>query len=193
MFLEYTKNLIYLCKNCFYVDVIGEILNQEWMFLEENVDFIIGYLNYEAKEFADEEIVLLVEKNPATTAVSEIVKNEVAFSVIEYNHFLLKNNIKRKKQILLSLAAEFETLRSDMKNSNKQLCSDIGYLLNKMNIRHNNIDGENAIEHVKNMNADELEEWYDEIYQMLLLAILEHENIERSKRVKRLKENIDGR
>jgi len=61
-----------------------------------------------------------------------------------------------------------------------------------MNIRHNNIEGKNAIEYVKNLSNEELEEWYDEIYQMLLLCILEYDNIERNKKVGELKNIIEG-
>lgn len=40
------------------------------------------------------------------------------------------------------------------------------------------------------MSDIELEEWYDEPYQMLLLCILEYDNIERNNRVSKLKEII---
>ena len=61
-----------------------------------------------------------------------------------------------------------------------------------MNIRHNNIEGKNAVEYVKNLSDEELEEWYDETYQMLLLCFLEYDNIERSKRIIKLKEIIEN-
>lgn len=78
-----------------------------------------------------------------------------------------------------------------MKKINKQLESNVGYLLNKLNIRHNNIEGKNAKDYVKNLSEKELEEWYDETYQMLQLCILEHDNIGRNKKVDSLKKIIE--
>ena len=45
--------------------------------------------------------------------------------------------------------------------------------------------------YVANLTDEELESWYDETYQMLLLSILELDNIERSKKVKELKRMIE--
>ena len=89
------------------------------------------------------------------------------------------------------LADKFEPMRGELKRVNKELESNTGYLLNKMNIRHNNVEGKNAIEYVKNLSDEELEEWYDEIYQMLLLCFLEYDNIERNKKISELKEVIE--
>jgi hypothetical protein len=40
------------------------------------------------------------------------------------------------------------------------------------------------------MKPSRLEKWYDELYQMLLLAFLQLDNIKRNECVKELKENI---
>ena len=42
------------------------------------------------------------------------------------------------------------------------------------------------------MGDEKLEEWYDEVFQMCLLAILEVENIERKKRFKTLKDSVNN-
>ena len=70
--------------------------------------------------------------------------------------------------------------------------SNTGFLLNKMNIRQNNKEGKNASEYVANLADEELEKWYDETYQMLLLAMLEVDNIERNRMVNELKKKIEG-
>ncbi len=125
------------------------------------------------------------------TAVAEVVDPNTAYAVIEYNHHLLKGDIAEKQRILKLLADKFEPLRGELKRVNKELESNTGYLLNKMNIRHNNMEGKNAIEYVKNLSDEELEEWYDETYQMLLLCFLEYENIERNKKINKLKGVIE--
>lgn len=190
VYLEYVSNIIWLCNEK-YLDG-SEDYNDEYQYLQENVIGLLDDLGYEKKVFADEEKVILVEKNAAMTAVAEIVDSKSAYAVIEYNHHLLKGDIAEKQRILKILADKFEPMRGELKKVNRELESNTGYLLNKMNIRHNNIEGKNAVEYVKNLSDEELEEWYDETYQMLLLCFLEYDNIERSKRIIKLKEIIEN-
>ena len=142
-YLEYISNLIWLC-NEEYIDNIGEFYDAEYQYLQENVIGLVEDLGYEIKVLDEEQRVLIVEKNPAVTAVSEIVPIELSNKVIEYNHFRLKGELEEKRKILLSLANKFEPLRNQLKNVNSTLESNTGFLLNKMNIRHNNKEGKNA-------------------------------------------------
>ena len=186
-YLEYVSNVIWLCNERYGV----EDAEDEYIYLQENVIGLLDDLGYEKKVFANEEKVILVEKNAAMTAVAEVVDPNTAYAVIEYNHHLLKGDIAEKQRILKILADKFEPMRGELKKANKELESNTGYLLNKMNIRHNNMEGKNAIEYVKNLSDQELEEWYDETYHMLLLCFLEYENIERNKRIDELKKVIE--
>ena len=43
------------------------------------------------------------------------------------------------------------------------------------------------VPYVRDMGKKELEEWYDEIYQMVLLCVLVADNITRNKKVEELK------
>lgn len=189
-YLEYVSNIIWLCNEKYLKG--SNDFEDEYIYLQENVIRILDDLGYEAKVFDGEEKVILVEKNAAMTAVAEIVDSKSAYAVIEYNHHLLKGDIAEKQRILKILADKFEPMRGELKKVNRELESNTGYLLNKMNIRHNNIEDKKAIEYVKNLSDEELEEWYDETYQMLLLCFLEYDNIERSKRIIKLKEIIEN-
>lgn len=190
-YLEYIVNLIWLCNT----KVLGEETESydvEYQYLQENVEGLIEDLGYEAKVLNEEERVLLIEKNPAAIAAAEIATSEVSYKIIEYNHFRLKGDIETKRNILLALADKFEPVRGELKKVAPTLESNVGYLLNKMNIRHNNKEGKNASEYMINISDKELEEWYDETYQMLLLSMLELDNIERNKKVAELKRKIGG-
>ncbi len=191
IYLEYIANMIWLCDEGlsrwkYYWST------QYYKFLKENVFDVINSMNYETRIFEDEEKVILVEKNEAATAVAEIIEPELANEVIQYNHYLMKGNIEGKKRILKVLADKIEPMRAEFKKlqKHKELESDIGFLLNKMNIRHNNIKGKNAIDYVKNLSEEEMENWYDETYQLILLCILEYDNIERTKKISELKKNL---
>lgn len=190
IYLEYLCNMVWLC-NQYINNHISYRTSLEYAYLCENIASIVDSLNYEIKEFSDDEKVLIVEKNSAATAVAEILESDVAYEVIEYNHYLMKGDIGRKQKILKVLADKVEPMRVELKKINKELESNVGYLLNKMNIRHNNVEGKNAIEYVKNLTEEELEAWYDETYQMLLLCILEYDNIERNNKVADLKRIIE--
>ena len=128
-------------------------------------------LNYEYIYFDKEEKVILVERDSAAFAVADIVEEELAFKVIEYNHYLLKGDLDKKRNILKALADKVEGFRD---NLNKSLFSDFGYLANNINIRHNNLEGKNKKEYLLNIANEELEDWYDETYQVMLLCILEN-------------------
>lgn len=67
-------------------------------------------------------------------------------------------------------------------------------MLNNLNLRHNNImpSDNNYKDFVAKMDIATLENWYDELYQMLLLAFLEIDQIERNSKVKTLKASING-
>lgn len=190
IYLEYIANLVQLCNTYISNDSDYDV-TQSYVYLQNNLIEVIHDLNYETMVFEEEEKVLLVEKNAATSAVVEIVEPELAFEIIEYNHFLLKGDIDKKQKILKVMADKFEPLRSELKKVNKDLESNTGYLLNKINIRHNNIEGKNAIPYVQNLSKEELEEWYDETYQMLLLCMLEYDNIKRTEKVVALKKIIE--
>lgn len=190
LYLEYMCNMMRLCENRIE-EVAYCNTTKRYSFLKENIFHLVDCLNCEVRVFINDEKVLIVEKNPAVTAVAEIVESDVAYEVIEYNHTLMKGDIGRKQKILKVLADKIEPMRSELKKIDKELESNVGYLLNKMNIRHNNVEGKNAIEYVKNLSDEELEAWYDETYQMLLLCILEYDNIERNKKVANLKKIIE--
>lgn len=194
IYLEYISNIIWLCNNRYLEpdDNYADIFSDEFDYLQENVFGLIGDLGYEAKAFDNEEKVILIVKNAATTAAAEIAPPEISNSIIEYNHFTLKGNIEEKRKILLLLADKFEPSRKELGKINSTLESNAGYLLNKMNIRHNNKDGKAGSGYVGSLTDEELEEWYDETYQILLLAMLELDNVKRNKKITQLKNKIEG-
>lgn len=194
IYLEYLANMIWLCdKGLSRWDYYWSTKYYEW--LKENLADIIDSMNYETQIFEDEEKVILIEKNAAATAVAEIIEPELAYEVIQYNHYLMKGNIEGKRRILKILADKVEPIKAEFKRLkiHKELESDVGFLLNKMNIRHNNIEGKNAIDYVKNLTEEEMEYWYDETYQLILLCILEYDNIQRIEKIAELKKKMIGK
>lgn len=189
-YLEFAINIIMLCDNKILQENSKYGYNNKYWILDENINIVLEHLNFCKQEINNEEKIILIEKNASAIAVAEIVDEDTACKVIEYNHYLLKGDIDKKKEILLQLANKYEGMKSNIKNLNSKLDDDIGFMLNNIHIRHNNKSGKSKKDYVSKMRKDTMEKWYDETYQMLLLAFLLNEQPSRSKKISQLKEKI---
>lgn len=166
----------------------------DFFFLQDIMIDCLSRYNHTAVYDENTERVLVIEDDPAITAVAEIFEPQLSLNVLKYNHYTLRGDIDKKKGILLTLGAELEPKKKTLSRINSTLEDDVFFMLNNLNIRHNNVspDSKNYKEHVSKMSSETLESWYDELYQMMLLAFLEIDQVERSSRVKALKANING-
>jgi len=91
------------------------------------------------------------------------------------------------------LENKIEPERKTISDINKQLETDLFFLFNNMDLRHNNktIGNKQYHQYVSQMSNDDLEDWYDEIYQMALLAILLLDHNKRANKIKELKTNFN--
>ena len=149
--------------------------------------------NHKAVYDEEKEQVLVIEDRPEITAAAEIVKPELALAIVRYNHHSMRGDIAQKKSILLALGAELEPKRKTLSGANSKLEDSIFFMFNNLNLRHNNCSKGDKYykEFVANMDDDVLEGWYDELYQMILLAFLELDQLERNSKIKELKANVD--
>lgn len=188
-FCEYLTNL---CNCSFGMPLhLYGVNSQEIFFLLEQIELVVDKIGYMKTQ--EDGHTIYVEKDPAAVSVAEIVSEDLSYKVIECNHHSMRGDLTAKKETLLKLASVFEPIRSSLKSVDKSLESDISYGLNNLDIRHNNREESNK--HYKpviaNMLDDELEKLYDDLYQMMLLAFLKCENIERSKRFSIAKTKIE--
>lgn len=189
-YLEFATNIVMLCDTKIFEEGWKFNYYKDYRILDENINIALEHLNFCQQELNNEERIILIEKNPSAIAVAEIVDEDTACKVIEYNHYLLKGDIDKKKEILLQLTNKYESMKSNIKGLNSKLDDDIGFMLNNINIRHNNKSGKNKKEYISKMRKDTMEKWYDETYQMLLLAFLLNEQPSRSKKISQLKEKL---
>lgn len=194
-FCEYTINLIspLSTDNLSHTDYfVPPHRRTEIELYIQNVYIIIEKIGY-MKAFDEEfHVIIFVPKSPEAIAVAEIIEPTLSYKTIEYNHYSMKGNLNKKKEIILKYADLLEARRQNLKSINSSLEQDVFSLLNNINIRHNNIDPKSSSYHkyIADMSNDELEKWYDETYQVCLLCFLELDNIERKKKIKELNENI---
>lgn len=192
--LEYIENIIMLCIRA--TESFKLSFSGDFTFLVEQMLHILDNINYECVSDPRNDGVILIEKNAAAMAAAEISEPEQAFAILQYNHFTLKGDLKAKKNILLELGNQFEAYRKTLSAYRSDLASDTSELLNNLDIRHNNRtkpsngSNPNFKQYVFDMSDEDLEGWYDEIYQMLLLCILEKDHIERKYRIKELKKHL---
>ena len=161
---------------------------QVYIFQVEAVVEKLGYMPNRQDGITD-----FVPKDQAAISVAEVIDPNLSYRVIEYNHHSMKGDLERKRNTLLALADRLEPLRKKLKEINTQMESCLFYLFNNMNIRHNNDDknGNHYVPCVASMSKEKLENWYDETYQMCLLAFLELDQLERKDRIKELQERIE--
>lgn len=189
--IELTYNMWSLA----YRDIMNEESSSGWNnnFFHLRDVMLDNLEKYNHKAYVDDERILIIEDKPEVTAVAEIVEHDLAIDVIRYNHRSLQGDLDLKKGILLSIGSELEPRRKEIQSIDSQLADDIFFMLNNINIRHNNRskkDKSKYKEYVAKMTKSKLEKWYDELYQMMLLAFLLLDNINRKTQVKELKEKI---
>lgn len=180
------------------LNMILVVLPEEAQIVNDNIIkkiiYIINYdlesLNYTVSKMSDDQYII-VQKDAAVSEVVELVEPTIADSILEYNHYVLKGDLEKKKNILVKIANALEPKRHEINEMNKQLCSDYFYLINNMNIRHNNCDKADESkynEKFDKLQSEEKEEWYDDIFQMSLLMHLLLENKKNSSKIKYFKQ-----
>ena len=163
-----------------------------FLILVETLRVCLAYYNYKGEYFPDLEQLVVIEDKPEATAVAEIVDNEIGYKVLRYNHYMLKGDLQAKKDILLTLGSDLEPQREQIKAIDKNLEDGIFFILNNLNLRHNNKTEGNKHyrQAVADMDDVAMEGWYDELYQMMLLAYLQLNQVTRTANVKALKQAV---
>ena len=179
------EHCISIEKNSYYAKHMLTII--------DNIDYILEKTNYERKKSPKyDDNYIIVEKNKATTLAAEIVEDiEVAYDLIEYNHYALKGDLEGKKKILFALGVYVEPILASKelsKNGYGTLESDAGFMLNNFHIRHNNKEGKKANDYIAAISDEDLEELYDKTYEAILSVIIINEHIPVSKENKTLKQ-----
>ena len=155
------------------------------------------------KHGAPQEILYNAKPHIGTDKLKDTVKNirEDIISLggeIKFNTKLVKINHKNNR--VTSIVAQNGSKSEIIQTDNVVLAighsaRDTFEMLNNMNVRHNNRSKKDISkykEYVAKMTKARIEKWYDELYQMMLLAFLTLDNVNRQTQVKELKNKIIG-
>lgn len=162
--------------------------------LKDLMDECLSELNQKAFYFEATEQCIIAEDSPQVTAAAEATESEVSIEIVRYNHRQMSGDIPHKKAILRALGDHLEGRKKEITQIDKSLYDNITGALNNLNIRHNNISPDNKgnfKKAVAEMPPEELEAHYDDLYQLILLAILEMDNVERQRDMKELIQKVN--
>lgn len=195
-FCEYVYNLLWAYQSVYgsgYMMMNQPAINVQFYTL--HIQTIIDRIGYEQETING--FAVFTEKSPAARAVAEskLIPKELSYKLISYNHHSMKGNLTEKRNTLYQLHNLLEPKRDELKSADKTLESDLFYIFNNLNIRHNNIDSADAKKYkvyVEQMSKEDLEKWYDEAYQMCLLAFLQLEHLGRKSEFDKLKASIES-
>lgn len=185
-------DLVYLVRFCeyFYNLVVGS--QTDPTFYIQQILRVIERIGY--AQSSQDGYTIFVEKDAAAISVSEKIPADLSYKVIEYNHHSMKGDVTGKKVILKLLADQLEPREKELKRIDGQFKNDLFNAFNNLDIRHNNTDQKdsgNYRKYVAEMDKAELEKWYDEIYQMCLLAFMRLEHTARKPKFDELMRKVN--
>ena len=144
---------------------------------------ILNALRYDTRYVASKEFIYIVPHDPAAELIEDLPDSPYAPAVTEYRSVMSRGHLEKKRGLLKSMGEIIESYPDNLDAENAVLYSRIEFLLNHAHIREDNCSGEERIETISRMSPDELENWYDETYQLLVLRILSEMNRDRLQRV----------
>lgn len=184
--LEYCVNILHLVRYNKYYGINESF--SPYSALQGNIDTLLAHLNYE-RSFLDKDKIILIPKNPAMTAVAEISTGETAMSIFIYHHASLKGELEKKRGLLVNIAREYEDLLKSSVDGFQEFYRVANQVLNNFHIRHNNKDPNSKNTKI-DLSDDELEELYDDLYQLLLFCVLIKDNCERKAKLSEFLKNF---
>ena len=183
-----------------YCESLLNIFSQSHEFYRSNdkVCKVVKHISDNIKEIIEktgcklcnnDEGIIIVENNYIATEAIECIKDDVslAFAIMEYNRMTNKGNIKRKRDILRQLAAYTEPWNNDFKDTTyDKLYNDSRFLVNEIDIRHNNKESSKDI-FTDGWTQKDYETWYDKTYHTILMVIIARKQLAIAEEIKKLK------
>ena len=193
LFCEYCTNMCLECGRLKYDSSVRKSVNLSNHFLfPQAVSKIlhhivkviekVGYTDIEYNGYT-----LFVEKSAAAVSASEILEGQISLETLRYNHHSMKGDLVAKRKMLVLMADWIEPKEKELAEVDKRLKTNLFYNLNNFNIRHNNSDK------TAHLTEAELEEIYDDTYQLWLLAVLTLDNRERQKKYEEMRKESSGK
>lgn len=170
-FAEYIYNFARAIASSVSYGVIR--FHEEAKSIIRHIETLAEKLDYKFSN--DDGFFILVEANNDAWQAAEVAPREIATDLVNYTYRGLTGDIDAKQAKLAKMVKALEASRQQLKSLCKPLESDLFFLANNFNIRHNNVDAELPKQYnpnLKNLSSSELEAWYDELHRMCVAAVL---------------------
>lgn len=190
------EDLLLYCEILYNIIEDLELLNSD---LDEIVGISNNILNNikkilnvtNNKIIKDEKGFIIVADNISVNVAASLVDDKLALSILKYNYFDIKGKIDLKKNILLGMGRYIEPKMKEKilkKMGYEFLQTDISFMLNNFNLRHNNKEGSNKKDFIVMKSEEEIEIWYDKLYKMMVAAIIITDNYNVHNEIKKIKD-----
>lgn len=185
-YLQYVLNIAELCRRRFTADPSEgyDFDVRNYTELLTRIRTTLKQLHYESKYVSDKEYIYLVPHDPALEALDTGNEDPVVTQITEYRSASANGKPEKKKEILKTLSAEIEGYEDNRSSQGARLMQKIHFLEDGFAISPK--EAHPDYEAIKKMTPDELEAWYDRLFQLMVLRVLEHDSIDRIKEVDQL-------
>ncbi len=184
-YLQYTLNIAELCRRSYNREEVQgyDFDIRNYTELLSRIRALLRQLHFDVRYVPDKEFIYIVPHDPAAEAASENDADPLSRDITQYRSTSAIGQLDLKRGLLADMGRRIEAYPDNLTREHAALFSRIEFMLGNMNIRNNNISGEDRVERVAAMSPEEMEHWYDETYQLLLLRILEHRNVSRMEEI----------
>ena len=166
-FCEYVYNLL------FHIQIVEEAKGMK-SFVLNHIESLCSEMHCSLNQ--DEDGVFFIVKNDALIeSLCSVVDEEISIQILKYTHQSLKGELEKKSQILTAMAKELEGIRDDNKFHYSKLFFSYA---NNCHVRHYNLKGGKKKGFVSKLNNTELEELYDKMFRVGIIAFAEYYNQE---------------
>lgn len=190
---EFLDYFIYYCEFVINIINIPNVFNSCINYasiIVNNIKTILDSINKQINNI--DGCYYIIEKDAILREAVEVVqeKYNLGEDLFLYRHQSNSGNLIKKADILSRLYKYFETyLEKQLKSNNlSKLASDIGYISDKMDIRHAPKGKEIIL--LNNMSAIEQEKWYDTAFSLYLYAIVLKPYINKEVSIDELKQKL---
>ena len=120
-------------------------------------------MNYESKQIKDK--IIITKRNADVDSILEFVPKNIRDVLLEYNDFRIKNDLEAKQKLLKEIDLYIEG-NIKVSSFDTSLDDSIGTIVNKMGVNHPLKE-----EPFKSFSKEQLLEWYDKCFVMMIHAI----------------------
>lgn len=131
----------------------------------ENIEIVLEKMNYQVVELEDRRILTKRNAEVDSVLAEVLLPKNITYVLLEYNDFRIEKDLEAKRKLLKQLDLYIEK-NIKIREFDKELEDSIGVIVNKMGVNH-----PIKYEPYKSFSNEELMEWYDKCFLMMIHAI----------------------